>query len=208
MVKLNGPVMSLTASGSLGGALVYATWKGRAYARTLVTPSNPKSGGQTGVRAMFAFLAQQWDGLGAPAKASWQILADQTTISPFNAFMSANQKRWRNFKAPGQDFPITEGGTPGTYANEAATGGIRQIDVAIEVTVLADAWGVAIFRDLTTAFNTAFSNCIAVIPTASAAVFHYIDTPLVPDEYFYNFRGIDDDGTLNDEEGEVSASAT
>jgi len=208
MVKVNGPMMSMDASGKLAGALVFSKWKGRNYVRSLVTPSNPKSGGQVGVRAMFAFLAQQWDGLGAPAKASWQTLADQTTISPFNAFMSANQKRWRNFLGPGQDYPITEAGTPGTYANEAATGGIRQIDIEIEVTTLEDAWGVAIFRDLTTAFSTAFSNCIAVIPTQSAAVFHYIDTPLVPDEYFYNFRGIDSDGTINDEEGEVSANAT
>lgn len=208
MVKVAGPAMSLDASGSLASALVFSKWKGRNYVRQLVTPSNPKSGPQIGVRAMFKFLAQIWDGLSSADKATWEDLADQAVVSPFNAFMKANQTRWRNFEAPGKVAPITEAGTPGTYENEAATGGVRQVDVEIEVTVLQDAWAVAIFRDLTTAFNTAFSNCIAVIPTESAAVFHHIDTPLVPDEYFYNFRGIDSDGTLNAEEGEVSASAT
>lgn len=208
MVKVNGPMMSMSASGKLAGALVFATWKGRPYVRTLVTPSNPKSGGQLGVRAMFAFLAAAWAGIGGVAQATWQTLADQTTISPFNAFMSANQKLWRNFKGPGQSFPVTEAGSPGVYDNEAATGGIRQIDVEIEVTTLNDAWGVAIFRSDGAAFNTAFSNCIAVIPTESAAVFHYIDTPLVAGTYYYNFRGIDNDGTMNGEEGEVTAAAT
>ena len=180
MVKLNGPMFSMTASGKLAGAVVFSSWKGRAYARSLVKPANPQSGAQTGVRAMFKFLAQEWDGLSSADKATWETPADQLTVSPFNAFMSANQKRWRNFLAPGMVYPVTEAGAPGTYANEAATAGVRQIDVEIEVTVLADAWGVAIFRALTTGFNTAFSNCIAVIPPEAAAGFHYIDTPLVP----------------------------
>jgi hypothetical protein len=208
MVKVSAPAMSLDASGSLAGALVFSKWKGRNYVRQLITPSNPKSGPQIGVRAMFRFLSQIWDGLSAADKATWETRADQTVISPFNAFMSVNQGRWRNFEAPGKVDPVTEAGTPGVYANEAATGGVRQIDVQIEVTTLNDAWAVAIFRDPSTGFNTAFSNCIAVIPTESAAVFHHIDTPLDPGTYYYNFRGISGDGDLNAEEGEVSAAAT
>jgi len=204
MVKVSAPAMSLDASGSLANALVFSKWKGRNYVRQLVTPSNPKSGPQVGVRAMFKFLAQIWAGLSVPDKATWETLADQAVVSPFNAFMKANQSRWRNFEAPGQISPITEAETPGVYANEAATGGVRQCDVEIEVTTLNDAWAVAIFRDTAALFTTAFSNCIAVIPTESAAVFHYIDTPLDPDTYYYNFRGIGNDGTLNAEEGEVN----
>lgn len=208
MVRLYGPCMSMDASGKLADAIVFSKWKGRNLARQLVKPSNPRSGGQTGMRAMFKFLAQEWDGLSTADKATWEDRADQTVISPFNAFMSANQARWRNFKAPGMVDPVTEAETPGVYANEAATGGVRQVDVEIEVTTLNDAWGVAIFRATSTGFTTAFSNCIAVIPTESAAVFHYIDTPLDPATYYYNFRGIGNDGTLNAEEGEVNAAAT
>lgn len=200
--------MSLDASGSLAKALVFSKWKGRNYVRQLVTPSNPRSAPQTGVRAMFKFLSQVWAGLSAANQATWETRADQTVISPFNAFMSYNLARWRNFEAPTIEDPADEADTPGTYANEAATGGVRQIDVEIEVTVLADAWACAIFRDLTAAFSTAFSNCVAVIETSSAAVFHYIDTPLTPDTYYYNFRGISGEGILNAEEGEVNATST
>lgn len=208
MVKVSAPAMSLDASGSLAKALVFSKWKGRNYVRQLVTPSNPKSGPQIGVRSMFKFLAQIWNGLSVVDKATWETLADQAVVSPFNAFMKANQSRWRNFEAPGKIDPITEAGVAGVYGNEAATGGVRQIDVEIEVTTLNDAWAVAIFRDTASLFSTAFSNCIAVIPTESAAVFHHIDTPLDPGTYYYNFRGISDDGILNAEEGEVNGTAT
>ncbi|KKL03779.1 hypothetical protein LCGC14_2622690, partial [marine sediment metagenome] len=96
MVKVNAPAMSLDASGSLAGALTFSKWKGRNYVRQLVRPSNPRSGGQVGVRAMFKFLSQIWAGLAPADKTSWEDRADDKVISPFNAFMGYNQFRWRN----------------------------------------------------------------------------------------------------------------
>lgn len=43
MAKLKGPLMSMEASGSIGGALTYANWKGQAYVRGLVIPVNRMS---------------------------------------------------------------------------------------------------------------------------------------------------------------------
>lgn len=208
MVKVSGPALSLQASGKLGGALVFATWKGRPYVRGLVRPANPKSGGQVGMRSMMKFCSQQWAGLGASPKASWDIRADDRTISPFNAFCGLNQDRWRNFLSPTQADPPTETGTVGTIINEAATGAIRQIDVEAEVSVLNDNWGLMIFRWPTTGFSTTWSNCVQIIPAASAATFHWIDTPLVAGAYFYNFRPFTDDGVIGAEVGEVTATAT
>ena len=43
MAKVTGPLFSLDASGSYGGAMVFAKWKGRAYVRQLVIPANPQT---------------------------------------------------------------------------------------------------------------------------------------------------------------------
>ncbi len=46
MAKVTMPLLSGTASGKIAGSMVHFGWKGRAVVRQLVTPSNPKTGGQ------------------------------------------------------------------------------------------------------------------------------------------------------------------
>ena len=203
MVKLLGPCMSLDASGKLAGAIVFSKWKGRNYARQLVKPANPQSGGQVGMRSMFKFLSQVWAGLTAGNKATWETRADDMVVSTFNAFLSYNQKRWRNFTGVTIEDPALAAGTIGVLANEAATAGVRSILLDIDVTTLNDNLAIAIFRELTTGFSTAWDNCIAVIPAAAAASFVYVDSPLDPDQYFYNFRALTDEGLMGAEHGEV-----
>ena len=50
MAKVSGPLFSMEASGSYGGAIVFAKWKGRQYSRQLVIPANPNSSNQETVR--------------------------------------------------------------------------------------------------------------------------------------------------------------
>lgn len=208
MVKVSAPALSLDASGKLGGAMVFSKWKGRSYVRALVRPANPKSGGQVGMRSMMKFCSQEWAGLGAVPQASWDVRAEDGVISPFNAFCGYNQRRWRNFLAPTQDDPAAEAGTPGTIINEAAAGGIRQITISFDVSVLADNWGAMIFRSPTGTFATTWSNCVQIIPAASAATFTWIDTPLVAGTYYYDLRAFSDDGVIGAEIGEFNAVAT
>lgn len=194
MVKISGPVMSLDASGQLGKALVFSKWKGRNYVRQLVTPANPKSGGQVGVRSMFKFLSQIWNGLTAGNKATWESRADDLVASPFNAFMSYNQKRWRDFDTPTNEDPATETGTIPTGPTGVATPSVRTMTLAITDGVNPPDFGYAIFRSLTGTFTLAWDNCIAVVPWDSGGVTEYIDGPLEPDQYFYNAIGFLDTG--------------
>lgn len=46
MAKVTGPLMSMSASGQIGKAIVFAGWKGVNYVRQYVIPSNPQSEGQ------------------------------------------------------------------------------------------------------------------------------------------------------------------
>lgn len=208
MALVTMPLGSFDASGSVAGAIVFSKWKGRNYVRRLVKPSNPKSGPQVGVRSMFKFLAQNWAGLTAPEQATWQPLADAAVVSPFNAYMSSGQKRWRNFLPPGQEIPITETGTPGTNATWLAAAGVRQITLTSNLMTLGDNWGRLIFKG-DTGFSTAFSNCIAIIllDVVSTNV-EFVDTPLIAGSFFYNARDFTDDGVLGAELGEVTATVT
>lgn len=206
MVKTAGPCFSLDASGKLGGALVFSKWKGRNYARALVTPSNPQSGGQTGMRRMLRFLSQDWSTFPVAQQNSWNDRADEAVISNFNAMMSYNLARWRNFLAPSRDDPAAEVGAVQTVANEAATAGVRQITIDFDITAAAQGWGLLIFRSTTIGFSTSWTNMVQGVKAAAAASYAWIDTPLAAGTYYYNFRAFTMDGVLGAETGEVNAT--
>lgn len=205
MVKVRAPALSLEASGSLGGAMVFSKWKGRPYVRALVRPANPRSGGQVGVRSMFKFLAQEWAGIGSTPQASWEDRADQKIVSPFNAYMGYNQFRWRDFTAPSQDDPAAVADTGAVMGATSATPGVRSVTISAIVTTPNDMWGLCVFRALTTAFATAFDNLIGVIPYVASSPITLVDSPLDPDTYYYNYREFTKDGQLAAELGEDSA---
>jgi len=208
MVKVTAPCLSLGASGSIAGALVFSTWKGRPYVRELVKPSNPKSGGQVGVRAMFRFLSQIWAGLTSGNKATWESRADDSVISPFNAFMGYNQTRWRSFKAPSKEDPAAEASATPDAPTTTPTGGIRQIQLSIADGVAAPDWGYIIHRSQTTGFTPSFANCVASIPWDVAGTTVHIDTPLEAGTYYYRIAGFMADGVMGTLEAQTTGTAT
>ncbi len=208
MAVVKAPLLSLEASGKLGNALVFSKWKGRPYVRTLVTPANPKSGGQVGMRAMFKWLSQKWNAVSAADKATWEERADQAIVSPFNAYMSYNQFRWRDFLAPTMADPAGVADTPPTEGALSAAAGVRSITVTQPITVAADGWGIAFFRSTTSAFASAFDNLIGISLIVSTANVLWVDSPLAAGTYYYNIRSITEDGQLGTESAEVNAVVT
>lgn len=204
MVKVSGPMMSMGASGKLAGTVVFSKWKGRPYVRTLVRPSNPKSGGQTGVRGMFKFLSQNWAGLTDGNKATWEEPAEQKVVSPFNAFMSRNQFRYRDFTSPTKEYPASESDTPDNAAVIAATLGVRSITITTTPAGVNGNWGAAIFRALASPVVPSFDNLIGIVLDTGIADPVWIDTPLTPAEYFYMERGFTNDGLWTPNSNEVS----
>jgi hypothetical protein len=205
MVKVAGPMLSLDASGTLAGAMVFSKWKGRPYVRSHVVPSNPKSGAQVGVRAMFKFLSQKWGALTAGNKATWEATAEQLAISPFNAFLSKNQFRWRNFLTPSKVSPAAEIEAAPSAPTAVATAGVRQISLAITKGATAPTWGYMIFRSPTGTFTPVFSNAIAVVAIDGSGNGSYVDTPLAAGTYYYEIRGFTADGIAGPSSAEYSA---
>lgn len=194
MVKVVAPAMSLDASGTLAGTLVFSKWKGRSYVRERVIPSNPKSGGQVGMRSMFKFLSQNWADLLTAEKATWEDLAADDVVSPFNAYMKKNQARWRNFKGVSKAYPSTDDSTMPTAATLAAAGGIRQATLTFTYADIKEGWAMILFRSPTPIFTASWANAIAIVPIEATSPTVYIDSPLDAGSYYYELGLSGEDG--------------
>jgi len=194
MVKVLGPMFSLHASGSLAGAIVFSSWKGRPYARELVIPSNPKSGAQTGRRGMFKFLSQAWDGIATADQATFQDLADEMVASPYNGYMGINLGDWHNFLAPSQTFLRARTGTPSDNALTAAVWEENRIKLTLTGTALGDAWGIVIFAKEAGAVTPAVGNAIIADPDTTIAAHDIFWTPPTKATWHFNSIAFADDG--------------
>lgn len=202
MVRVQAPALSLQASGSLGGAMVFSSWKGRPYVRSLVTPANPKSGGQVGMRAMLKFCSQDWANIIAGSQATWKTRADQQIISNFNAFVGYNQFRWRDFLAPTSHDPEDDTDTQIVMGTLVLTLGVRSITATQGITTANDGWGVLLFRSPTGTFTPTFDNLIQVKPIDGTNDVVFVDSPLDAGTYYYDTVPFTLDGQMGAETGE------
>jgi len=202
MAVVSGPLLSLGASGQLGGAIVFSSWKGRPVVRQLVTPSNPKSAKQTARRAMMAFLTKYWATLPGANQASWDTLAKATNISPFNAYVAHNQQLWTQFNPPTSYYQHAAG-VPATTAVVTATGGVGQASLSIALGTLNDNWGVAIFAKNGSAPTGIFSE-VVYVATGVATPALAVITPLTPATWHFKARPF----TLYGDWGTLGADAT
>lgn len=194
MAKLGGPLMSMSASGTVGNIITFATWKGRPYVRTRVIPSNPKSAAQLGVRAMMTFLSQQWAGLSTANKATWDAAADARKISPFNAFVAANQGFWRDNLPPGKIQTLLRVTAASLISSSTAAAVGRYIGFELTNGVAAGQWGIVAFVSLVTGFPLDWNTARLVAPLASAATGNWLIGPLANDDYFLRYASFSVDG--------------
>lgn len=73
MAKIKFGMMMTDASGKLGGQ-VFSKNRGGAYVRTKVTPSNPQTTAQMGVRGIFASISSSWSTLTEEGRATFNNL--------------------------------------------------------------------------------------------------------------------------------------
>lgn len=197
MAKLGGPLMSMSASGTVGNIITFATWKGRPYVRTRVIPSNPKTPAQLGVRAMMTFLSQQWAGLSVGNKGTWDLAADARKISPFNAFVAANQGFWRDNMPPGKIQTLLRVAAPSLISSSTAGASGRYLGIELTNGVAAGQWGIIVFVGLVTGFSLDWNTARLVAPLASGATGSYLIGPVANDDYFIRYASFSADGMWN-----------
>jgi len=203
MVKVLAPALSLEASGSLGGALVFATWKGRPYVRTLVKPSNPKSEMQVGIRAMMKYLGQHWSTIKIADEHYWQELAENANISTFNAYIKQNMSQWRNGLAPSSIYPTYRTQTPDALQPLETTPGPRNVAITYRMTDSDDQQGIILCRSTTTGFTPSWANTILVKLCDNTLEQTFVDAPLDPNTYYYRAAAFTLDGNTGEYTDEV-----
>lgn len=205
MARITGPLHSDDASGRFAGSLVFAKWKGRNYVRQLVTPANPKSAAQTGVRSMMAWLATWWSSFSDPNKATWDALAASKEISSFNAFVGECLKRWQTNSGPTIEYPAAEANDtldPDAFAVDGVilvtSGAAGYVDMSAtpDSTGAADAKGVMIFRGDAAPTPFSWAKCIKIIEVTLGAEWTYTDSPLDAGTYHYKIAYFGDDGVI------------
>jgi len=207
VVKITGPLLSLHASGSIGETVTFSTTRGRAYAKTSSVPRNPKTAAQLASRAMFTFLTRAWKNISAADQATWSSNAERMNVPPYNAYLEFNLTRWRNFTPPSKILPPPGTGTYPTTPAQFATAVTRGVALKITSIAAGDLWAYAIFRGLAPGFTTGFDNLIAIPkPSTPAGHTEYLDSPLAPGTYYYNFRSILSDGKMSPEINEKNAT--
>jgi hypothetical protein len=208
MARVEGPLFSLEASGTIGDAVTYSRWKGIPYARKRVIPANPKSAKQTGIRAMFAFIAAFWDSIATLDQATWDTLAASLNISPFNAYVRENQKRWIDGNTPTQAYPAAEASTALTVTTQTLTGGTGAATIEITPSGSTDIWGIAIYRETAAITAPSRNNLIKVLPADGANPVTYVDSGLAPGTYHYRAGVINTDGKAGTIHADGSAVVT
>lgn len=208
MATLTGPGFSLKASGAVGKTVVFGNWKGIPWLRSYVKPSNPKSAGQTGIRAMFSFLSKAWDTIGSDDQASYADLAITRNVSAFNVYMSNNMALWRENNPPSQNVAVAKAHTSTTVATLVTTGGTKNVAISGTLTSGTNQWGVIIYRSTAEITVPSWTNAIAVINTAGGSTFSLVDSPLAAGTYHYRAAAITDDGNIGTVKADQTATVT
>lgn len=195
MVRLKAPLFSLEASGTLGKSVVFAKWKGRDYARRHAIPANPKSGLQTGVRAVFGWCAAYWGGISAGAAAQWASVAANTDVTPLNAFVAESVNRARRNLGWAETPSPTASTTADAPTAPTATAQPNTLVLHWSHPVANQpTYCYAIYASESMGFVPDISNLVGIID-ASFADFTHRNLPSGTTMY-YRIRGLNLDGSL------------
>lgn len=208
MARVDGPLFSLQASGSLADTITFSRWKGRPLVRQTVVPANPRSDSQVSNRAMMRFIAEAWRYLTTAEQLAWEELARADAISNFNAYTRSGMRRWQQFTPPTSE-PEPPFSAPGSISAIAAYGGVRQAQLDINMATPVSGWGLLIFASMTTGFTPGKSNTRFVhrLDTSISGQ-TVVVTDLEPGTWYFRARPFSRSGNQGGDSVEVPATVT
>lgn len=86
MARVTGPLMSMSASGTIANTLTFATTRGIPVVRSYAVPSNPNSFPQRVARAVMRYAGEQWVAFDNATKALWADAAANSGIPGINYY--------------------------------------------------------------------------------------------------------------------------
>lgn len=163
MAKTQAGLLSMGATGSIGGIMTFASWKGRPYVRRLVVPANPNSAAQRAIRAFMSWGSKEWAQLTAPEQATWNAAAVQQNYLPFNAFISRGQSNVVQDLGFQSEDPAPAAAAADEPTMPSATGGKGQSTIEWTDGIAADNFGVIIYGTLGAAVTPGPQTILGVV---------------------------------------------
>jgi len=206
MVKLDSPLFSFGASGSMGksgksGGITFSKWKGVSYGKKRPIPHNPKSPGQTGIRSNFSGVVAAYKILTAPDKTLWVTEGSMSEITGMNAMMRTAQHNLENLGGI-QMLPTTiTTAPPDAPTAPAASVSGKQVMITWTPSITANAYQTYLYMSSDTAFVPGPTNLVKVVPQVDDAA------QIIPGPgtwYFY-LKCDSEDGILSTESTKVTA---
>lgn len=205
MAKTQSGLFALGASGSIGGALTFASWKGRQYARRLVIPSNPNTPAQRSVRASMSWGSKEWAQLTAPQQLTWEPAAKAKNYLPFNAFISQgqlNMSQGLGFQVADPNVPVA---APAVATVPSATGGKGQASLVWTDGVGAQQFGYMIHALLGGAVTPSTQNIYGMADQGDQAI---IIAKLLPGTWHFKIVAFATDGEVSAATADFTAVVT
>jgi len=140
MATTVAPLLSFGASGAIAKTQVYASWKGRPYARRYVIPANPNTVDQQETRSTFAWLNNVWKFMPSTAVAAWQLYGSNSRFTDRNGFIKKNLSNLRS-QADLTNFIFSPSAGGGLSASQiVVTPGNDQLQVVLTAPTLPTGW--------------------------------------------------------------------
>ena len=88
MAKVKGPLMSLSASGTIADSMTFGKWKGINTVRIKSTPTNPNTASQQAHRTTFSNAVASWKAQDQTTQTTWNDRAQEMglVMSGFNLY--------------------------------------------------------------------------------------------------------------------------
>lgn len=96
MAKVTGPLLSVSARGTIASTQTYSSWRGVNYVRQRVIPSNPRTMEQQKTRNVFANMGKVWAFGPALLRDPWDIYCIGKPKTGRNAFIGENVRVLRS----------------------------------------------------------------------------------------------------------------
>lgn len=197
MVKTKGPIMSLTARGTVADEVTYSSWKGRTYAKKKSSPTNNQQASQLGIRAGMRFLSIEWAALTPTQQQSWNALAAATAISPFNAFTATNLQRISAGEGVTKEYPAAEALSPVALTHVATSVLHSNVTLAFVTSNGARGWACSLYQSKVSGFTPGPDNLVRMfranaLPDVTATTFK----PISRGTWYFRSAISTDDGKM------------
>lgn len=204
-MRVQGPLHSALASGTLGRTLCY-----RATARGVLVEIRPpypdrRSPAQRSQRAALDVMARIWKQLPLPDRLAWASIVPRTAPTPYHAFLRHNLQRWRGY------LPPLRRPTPDPLGEPASGGGLsldvapRRVTGKVYVNLPRDGLALFFHRSTEPLFHCGGHNLVSALPLGPPGYHTFTDSPLAPGTYYYRHRYAQPDGAWS-AEGTVRAA--